>query len=141
MVPDMASIAHCSFPPPENVKSCGLPLSVLVEKCSHWLQSLGTHPGFLVPGLFVPQWSAWSPSASLCLGTKLCLCTRCPWLVCGGNKGHFHPRGTTWSMGLTQPYLSPRYCLPRASFILWQVILCPWGLPSEVLELPYPFML
>lgn len=41
-------------------------------------------------------------------------------------------------MGLTQPFLSPHCCLPRASFILWQVILCPWGLPSEALALPPP---
>ena len=74
------------------------PLSprINVERCSHWLKRFRTHQ---------VSWCQASLCLSGLLGAQLpllgisCLCTRCPWLVCGRNKGSFHLRGTTWSNG------------------------------------------
>lgn len=93
-------------------------------------------PGSLVPGFSMPQWSTRSPAATLWLRTRPGSSISVP-----GVSGLFVLAkassilvGPLGQMGLTQPF-SLWDCLPGASVILWQVILCPWGLPLEALDL------
>lgn len=71
-ISEMAQIAPCS-----SCRKCEaslhFPLSprINVERCLHWLRKLIlSPPGFLGPGLFGPQWAAWSPATSLWLRAK-----------------------------------------------------------------------